>query len=133
MVSGSVTRSSSWVLPHQQPVPATSAFDRNPVNQQACRKKTTLDLPADLVREMKLRAVHEGRKLKDVAAELLTRGLAPDLTPGPVPAATTGSIKLPLFPAPKTAPASRMSTAALLALEQEALQQEEFQRLGLSL
>ncbi|QTN32481.1 antitoxin [Akkermansiaceae bacterium] len=37
--------------------------------------KTTIDLPPDLVREMKLRAVHEGRKLKDVAADLLKRGL----------------------------------------------------------
>jgi hypothetical protein len=37
--------------------------------------KTTIDLPPDLVREMKLLAVHQGRKLKDVAAELLTRGL----------------------------------------------------------
>ena len=38
--------------------------------------KTTLDLPNDLVREMKLRAVHEGRKLKDVATETIRRGLA---------------------------------------------------------
>ena len=37
--------------------------------------KTTIDLPPDLVREMKLLAVNEGRKLKDVAAELLKRGL----------------------------------------------------------
>jgi len=37
--------------------------------------KTTIDLPLDLVREMKLLAVHEGRKLKDVAADLLKRGL----------------------------------------------------------
>jgi hypothetical protein len=37
--------------------------------------KTTIDLPPDLVREMKLLAVHEGRKLKDVAADLLKRGL----------------------------------------------------------
>lgn len=37
--------------------------------------KTTFDLPPDLVREMKLLAVHEGRKLKDVAADLLMRGL----------------------------------------------------------
>ncbi|MBG7608852.1 MAG: antitoxin [Verrucomicrobia bacterium] len=37
--------------------------------------KTTIDLPSDLVREMKLLAVHEGRKLKDVAADLLKRGL----------------------------------------------------------
>ena len=37
--------------------------------------KTTIDLPPDLVREMKILAVHEGRKLKDVAADLLKRGL----------------------------------------------------------
>jgi hypothetical protein len=38
--------------------------------------KTTIDLPPDLVREMKILAVHEGRKLKDVAADLLKRGLS---------------------------------------------------------
>jgi hypothetical protein len=37
--------------------------------------KTTIDLPPDLVRDMKLLAVNEGKKLKDVAAELLKRGL----------------------------------------------------------
>ncbi|MEX1119731.1 MAG: hypothetical protein WEB60_13165 [Terrimicrobiaceae bacterium] len=37
--------------------------------------KTTIDLPPDLVREMKLLAVHKGRKLKDVAVDLLERGL----------------------------------------------------------
>ena len=31
--------------------------------------KTTLDLPGDLVREIKLRAVHEGSKLKDTVGE----------------------------------------------------------------
>jgi hypothetical protein len=38
--------------------------------------KTTLDLPDDLVKEMKLLAVHEGKKLKDAVAELLRKGLA---------------------------------------------------------
>ena len=37
--------------------------------------KTTLDLPDDLVKQVKLRAVHEGRKLKDTMADLLRRGL----------------------------------------------------------
>lgn len=37
--------------------------------------KTTIDLPPDLVREMKLIAVNEGKKLKDVASDLLKRGL----------------------------------------------------------
>lgn len=38
--------------------------------------KTTLDLPDDLVRAVKTRAVEENRKLKDVIADLLKRGLA---------------------------------------------------------
>jgi hypothetical protein len=37
--------------------------------------KTTLDLPDDLVRAVKMRAVEENRKLKDVIADLLRRGL----------------------------------------------------------
>jgi hypothetical protein len=94
--------------------------------------KITFDLPPDLVRDVKLQAVHEGRKLKDVAAELLKRGLTTDKQDSRTPNPTKGAIKLPLFSSPKTAPASRMSTAALLSLEQETLNQEDHQRLGLS-
>jgi len=38
--------------------------------------KTTLDLPDDLMREVKIRAVHEHKKLKDTIAELLRKGIA---------------------------------------------------------
>ena len=38
--------------------------------------KTTLDLPDDLLRSMKMRAVQEGRKFKEVAAEIFRRGMA---------------------------------------------------------
>jgi len=37
--------------------------------------KTTLELPDDLMRTVKIRAVQENRKLKDLVAELLRRGL----------------------------------------------------------
>ena len=37
--------------------------------------KTTLELPDDVMRQVKIRAVHEGRKLKDLMAELIRRGL----------------------------------------------------------
>ena len=37
--------------------------------------KTALDLPDELAREVKIRAAQEGRKLKDVIAELLRLGL----------------------------------------------------------
>lgn len=90
--------------------------------------KTTIDLPADLVREMKLRAVKEGRKLKDVAAELLRQGLEP--RDRPARPAERGAIKLPLFPSTPDAPAARMTIEELLALEQESLYQEDLQRLG---
>ncbi len=62
--------------------------------------KTTLDLPEDLVREMKLRAVHEGRKLREVATEIFRRGLA---QPSQQTAAATqpgviqNRVKLPLI------------------------------------
>jgi hypothetical protein len=38
--------------------------------------KTTLDLPDALVKQVKLRALQEGRKLKDMVADLLRKGLA---------------------------------------------------------
>jgi plasmid stability protein len=38
--------------------------------------KTTLDLPDSLVKQVKLRALREGRKLKDAVADLLRKGLA---------------------------------------------------------
>ena len=37
--------------------------------------KTTLDLPDDLMREVKIRAVHEHKKLKDAIAELIRKGI----------------------------------------------------------
>ena len=75
--------------------------------------KTTLDLPNDLVQEIKLRAVNEGRKLKDVAADLLRAALAPP----------PESSSLPTAAVPKTLPLIRVqgtppgSTATLTAQE----------------
>jgi plasmid stability protein len=37
--------------------------------------KTTIDLPDDLVRAIKLRALRDGRKLKEAVAELLRQAL----------------------------------------------------------
>ncbi|MEM0967468.1 MAG: antitoxin [Verrucomicrobiota bacterium] len=37
--------------------------------------KTTIDLPDDLVRRMKLKAVREGKKFREVAAEVFRKGL----------------------------------------------------------
>ena len=40
--------------------------------------KTTLDLPDELVREIKVRAAQQGRKIKDLVAELLRHAIADD-------------------------------------------------------
>lgn len=55
--------------------------------------KTTLDLPHDLMRAIKIRAVKENRKLKDAIAHLLRRGLAREPV---VPATVRQRVKLPL-------------------------------------
>ena len=43
--------------------------------------KTTLDLPDDLMREVKIRAVHERKKLKDAIAEFIRKGMAASKSP----------------------------------------------------
>jgi plasmid stability protein len=55
--------------------------------------KTTLDLPDELMRMVKLRAVQENRKLKDIVADLLRRGLA---QPPTDTAAAGKRVELPL-------------------------------------
>jgi hypothetical protein len=55
--------------------------------------KTTLELPDDLMREVKLRAVEENRKLKDTIADLLRRGLAQAPADSPP---ISNRVKLPL-------------------------------------
>lgn len=45
--------------------------------------KTTLDLPDELMQAVKIRAVRENRRLKDVVAELLRRGLSQGDGQGP--------------------------------------------------
>ncbi|MFU8894312.1 MAG: hypothetical protein ACNA8L_11870 [Luteolibacter sp.] len=96
--------------------------------------KTTFDLPPDLVKAVKLRAVHEGRKLKDVAADLLKRGLAaPETTTHPKIAKPKIEIQangLPVVRCPANAPAKRMTADELLALQRQSLDQEDLKRLG---
>lgn len=79
--------------------------------------KTTIDLPEDLIREMKFRAVREGRKLREVAEEVFRRGLA-----APAPALAPGErhrVKLPIVPAPAGAKPFKLSGKRLLELELE--------------
>jgi len=82
--------------------------------------KTTLDLPADLVRAVKIRAVEENRRLKDTIAELLRRGLALE---GGMPATIRRRVQLPLVEcAHEAQPGEEMTPerVAEVLLEEEA-------------
>ncbi len=79
--------------------------------------KTTLDLPADLIREMKLRAAHEGRKLRDVATEIFRRGLS---QPSPQGEAPRHRVKLPLIECEKATMELTADQVAEVLLKQEA-------------
>jgi hypothetical protein len=100
--------------------------------------KITVDLPDELIREVKLRAVHQRRTVKDLVAEFLRQGLGlPPLGEAekrPVsPMVNIGKSGLPVIVCAANAPATRMSAAELLALEQEAQTEEDLPRVGLSL
>ena len=75
--------------------------------------KTTIDLPEDLVREMKLRAVHEGRRLKEVAADLIRDSLSPRQDSGRGVASAVAK-SLPLI---KSRPAPPGETSKMTAQE----------------
>jgi len=55
--------------------------------------KTTLDLPDDVMRAVKIRAVEENKRLKDTIADLLRRGLAHEAK---APLGVRRRVKLPL-------------------------------------
>ena len=61
--------------------PPKSFVDRKPAFWKSGSMKTTLDLPDELMREVKIRAVHERKKLKDTIAELLRSGLSANKAP----------------------------------------------------
>lgn len=100
--------------------------------------KTTLELPDDLVREIKLRAVMQDRAFKDLVAELLRRSLSAESTIAqrPAPSAYDARIiidadGLPSFRALSEDAAQMISIEDAQALEQRALETEDRHRAGL--
>ena len=90
--------------------------------------KTTIDLPNDLVREIKIRAVNEGRKLKEVVTDLLRFGLEQGAPFSKASSPQKGKIAIPFFPTSPDSPATQMNIDALIALEQAAQLEEDHAR-----
>jgi hypothetical protein len=95
--------------------------------------KTTLDLPEALVKQVKLRALHEGQKLKDAVADLLRKGLASSGAPQAPVVTSPRVVKdpetgLPAIICNPKAPASKMTADELIALEQESQTKEDLER-----
>jgi plasmid stability protein len=101
--------------------------------------KATFDLPDSLVKEVKLRALHQGRKLKDEVTNLLRAGLAAaERPPAPRRHLKSSRVKtdlktgLPVIVCGSDAPATRMTAQALVQAEQDTQTQEDRERFGLS-
>jgi hypothetical protein len=77
------------------PISAMGRLDRKLESWRVGCMKTTLDLPAALVREIRLRAVHAGRKFKGMAEDAIRPILA--LPKKKSKSATRRRITLPLF------------------------------------
>ncbi|MFZ4774133.1 MAG: hypothetical protein ACOYM3_02140 [Terrimicrobiaceae bacterium] len=97
--------------------------------------KTTMDLPDELIREVKLRAVVQRRTVKDLVAEFLRQGLGME-TIGQKPLSShlveIGENGLPVFRCQLNAPAARMTPEELLRLEQDSQAREDLHHAGLA-
>jgi plasmid stability protein len=97
--------------------------------------KTTVDLPDELVRQLKMRAVYEGRSLKDLMAECLRRGLDMDRSSREVaassePRLTLRADGLPMFRCREDAAARQTSVRDLLMLEHRLQAEEDLRRVS---
>ncbi len=100
--------------------------------------KTTLDLPDLLMRRVKIRAASEGRKLKEIIADLLEAGLAP---PPPVSLEDAKTCQSPFVRDPQTGflvsrrlgppGQKKVSLAESLAMIEQANVEEDLRHVGL--
>ena len=98
--------------------------------------KTTLDLPDDLMREVKIRAAQQGKKLKDMMADTLRSGLFPTTSTRETPKPTItkhSTLGFPIVECGPNPPISRMTIEEILKLEQDALAADDLKRAGLAI
>lgn len=100
--------------------------------------KTTIDLPDELIRQAKLRAVIEGRTLKELIADFMRQGLGLEAAPKPLAVSASKMVVVDDFGFPTVQcsadpPASLMSIEELLRLDQQSQTEEDIHRAGLSI
>ena len=100
--------------------------------------KTTLDLPDELIREAKLRALMQGRTLRDLVAEFLREGLGltspkPQSVPLQKSMVTIDKKGFPVILGNSDAPSKKMTVEQALQLEQQCQYEEDMQRVGIPL
>jgi hypothetical protein len=96
--------------------------------------KTTLDLPDHLMRQVKLRALQQGRPIKELVADYIRQGLHGSPVSPLQPAARVVELDaagMPLFRPDPSFSGPPIDLATALQLEQDALMQEDRQRAGL--
>jgi hypothetical protein len=96
--------------------------------------KTTLDLPDHLMRQVKLRALQQGRPIKELVADYIRLGLHGSPVSPLQPAAQVVELDaagMPLFRPDPSFSGPPIDLATALQLEQDALMQEDRQRAGL--
>ena len=98
----------------------------------------TIDLPDNLVKAVKYRAVRDGRKLKDVMTDVIVEGLRSENRSSRLTETKEAShigvnprTGLPVIHGSPDAPALKMSIEQLLEMEQRVQEEEDLQRVGL--
>ncbi|MCP5524895.1 MAG: hypothetical protein H7A46_25500 [Verrucomicrobiales bacterium] len=117
--------SSTVAFPRRTQPGTRKGFDLKLFYHHAGFVKMTVDLPAELVQAVKLRAVMERRPVKECIAEVLRVGLG--LQAAGNERAPGG---LPVFRCRADAPARAMTAERLIALEHQCQVEEDLRRAG---
>ncbi len=94
--------------------------------------KTTLDLPDELMRAMKIRAATQGRKLKDVMADAIRASLATESPAKTLKVVNPSDGGLPYFDCDPPSEAAPSHEEIQKVIEQSQLE-EDLQRAGIAL
>jgi len=96
--------------------------------------KATVELPPEVMDEVRRRATYFGREVDEAVAYYLAKGLAVSPgppAPGPSRVRTDPTTGLPVVVGSPAAPARGMTAAALVELEHETQTLDDLERLGL--